>query len=860
MAPGTSRRKPTRFTRPSGRERAPALDPVLRRRAGLTWASLAVERAVRAFWPLAAGIAFALALLLSGLLPVLPGWLHVLALAALAVGLVLLGAWGMRSLSVPARAEVLRRMDTGIPLRPASVLADRIAIGQGDPISERLWELHRSRAANAAAGLRTPAPDLRLSGRDPFALRYAAPLLLLASGLLSWGGWPERLAAAFEPNWDAALLQEVRQLHLEAWAEPPAYTGLAPVYLSEGGGTGKTVELPLGTRLQAWVHDASGVPALVFRDPAANSASAPPGRASFESAESGSFRLEHWEVPDGKVQVEADGLVLAEWQFRVRPDEPPRIEYRSPPQATRTGAATFAYRISDDYGAARAWAEMRPAEIAAGEELLPRRPPFRIPLTLPAQSHVRSGEGGEEFIIRDLLSHPWAGAEVLVSLSVEDDIGQTGRSAAIPFRLPAHEFEDPMARAFAEQRRELALSSDLGELVFAHSVLEAAIRHPSDYFDDPVSFLAARVASERLDAMIGRGVTGDGLADVESLLWRAARRLDEGMLPDVLEELRSRLRAVEEALEQAADPGELHRLLEELRAAAERYLKALVDAGQNREDTPLSFDARQSQIRSEALDEVLQAIRDAASVGSREMARRQLAQLRSILENLEARPPGPLEQDLTGLGGIIQDQTLLADETLRLEGDGAPSEAGGQAGAGSPGGGPGNSGSGGASLAGRQAGLLRRLEALRERMMPGEDNGTGARAGRFGNELDEASDSMGRAAGALGEGQLPEALAAQRQALESLHGAAMALVGQDGGLPGSGVPGSAAGGFGQGSGSRWGTSLLPGLANPFGDVGLPDQRSLQLAREILEEIRQKSSDRLRPESERNYYRRLIDRF
>ena len=223
-----------------------------------------------------------------------------------------------------------------------------------------------------------------------------------------------------------------------------------------------------------------------------------------------------------------------------------------------------------------------------------------------------------------------------------------------------------MAKAFAEQRRGLSVSRDLGDIDLVRTVIEAAIRHPSDYFDDPVPFLAARVSAARLDAMLGRGITEGGLSEVSALLWRAARRLDEGVLPDALEALREALRAVEEALEQGVDPGELDRLLAELRDAVGAYLSALAESMRDAEDADQAFDPRQQRMTSEAFDDVMQSISDAARIGSEELARRQLGQLRSLLENLQAGPSGAMSQGLSELGEIIRDQTALADETMRL--------------------------------------------------------------------------------------------------------------------------------------------------------------------------------------------------
>ncbi len=828
----------------------------LRRRLRLAWGAIAVERVVRAFWPLTAGVSLALAVLLSGILPALPGWLHAAALVAALAGAVGLAVLGSLRFAPPVRRDAVRRFDAGQTLHPAATLEDRPALGRGDPAAERLWSLHRERAVRAAAGIRPAGPDLRLSVQDPLALRYAAPLLLFAAGLASWGDWSGRLAEAMEPRWNPDPQQAARVTHVEAWAEPPAYTGRAPVYLPEGVDGAGTIELPAGARLHAWVHDAAEAPVLTFRPADGGSAEAPPGsavlRETFERAEADSYRTVDREILEGRAEIELQGRVLRAWEFRVLADRAPSIEFRSPPEATRTGAVTFSYGIRDDYGADRAWAVILPVGGAAYGEGPPRAP-IEFPLTLPSAAEIRSAEGGEEFVIRDLLSHPWAGAEVTVSLRVEDHIGQRGQSAALPFSLPAHAFDDPMARALAEQRRDLSLSGDLGEVDFARAVIEAAIRHPADYFDDPVPYLAARVSAARLDSMMSRAVTEEGIEQVATLLWRAARRLDEGALPDALEALRERLREVEEALERGAGTAELNRLLAELRAAVAAYLSALAESMQGREAPPPALDPRQRQVTAEALDDALRSIGDAAQLGSEEMARRELAQLRSLLENLEAGPSGATNPVLSELGRMIRDQTGIADQTMRLGRNAGPAGEGqpGQAGVGSrPGAGP-----GGSSLSLDQEALRRRLQEFRERIagLAGEGSTAEGLAGR----LDEAGGAMGRAAGALGEGDSASALGAQREALSALRGAAMAMIGQGEESPG-GVTPAPGGPFGPGFGD--GMSWLSGMRNSPGDVGLPDRRSFHRARELFEEIRRRSAERTRPEAEREYFRRLIERF
>ncbi len=828
---------------------ASALDGSLRRRVRLAWMVIAVERAARAFWPFHVGVAFALALGLAGVLPALPAPVHAGVLALVCAGLAGLLIRSIRAFRLPDREDATRRLDADAPLRPAATLEDRPAIGRGDPVSERLWELHLLRVSRAAESLRVSAPDLRLSHLDPWALRFAAPLLLFAATVLAWGSWGPRIADALQPRWDAALLAGAVPVNLEAWAEPPAYTGAAPVYLPGSDVGLDPIALPEGTRLQAWVHDTSAAPVLAILD-GGDDAEAVPGEvrspAAFEEAGGDSWRLVDWVIPEGRYRVAAEGDVLAEWDFRIVPDEVPSIDFRAPPQATRTGAITFSYGMADDYGAARGWAELRIPETTGGESLVERKP-LEIPLALPPVAQIRSQEGGEEFVIRDLLSHPWAGAEVELSLFVEDDSRQVASAGPVVFRLPEHAFKDPMAKAFAEQRRGLAESDDLGDIDYVRTVIDAAIRHPSHYFEDPVPFLAARISNVRLDAMLGRGVTEDGLSEVSALLWRAARRLDEGVLPDALEALREQLQAMEEALRQGAELAEMEQKLADLREAIGSYLAALAASQQDSGDPAQSLDPRLQRLTSEALDDVLRSIGDAAQLGAEELARRQLAQLRALLENLQAGPGGALDQGISDLGEIIRDQTALSDRTMRL---GQESGSGGGGTERMPEG-KGMSVTDGSALASEQGELQMRLDAIREGLA--RQQGDNAGEGRVVGRLDDALDAMGEAAGALGEGDAPGALAAQREALESLQGAAMELLGMAEGEAVGVLPDD-----GSGQGGR--LPGLPGLTNPFGDIGLPDQQALHRARELFDEIRRKSAERSRPAAERDYYRRLIDRF
>ena len=69
-----------------------------------------------------------------------------------------------------------------------------------------------------------------------------------------------------------------------------------------------------------------------------------------------------------------------------------------------------------------------------------------FPLTLP-QARTRSGAGQTT---KDLSDHPWAGAEVTLTLTARDEAGNEGSSTPIEFKLPRTDVHQA-ARARADR-------------------------------------------------------------------------------------------------------------------------------------------------------------------------------------------------------------------------------------------------------------------------------------------------------------------------------------------------------------------------------------------------------------------------
>jgi len=101
-----------------------------------------------------------------------PHWARGLGVLALALGLVI-ALLPLHTFRIPSRKEALARIDrvSGVASHPAAVIDDQLGNGETDPATRALWSLHRRRAKQAVALLRTGGPSPRMVDLDRYALR-----------------------------------------------------------------------------------------------------------------------------------------------------------------------------------------------------------------------------------------------------------------------------------------------------------------------------------------------------------------------------------------------------------------------------------------------------------------------------------------------------------------------------------------------------------------------------------------------------------------------------------------------------------------------------------------------------------------
>ncbi len=570
-------------------------------------------------------------------------------------------------LRLPGKPDSLRRLDrdSGLRHRPATAIADELAVTPKDPYSLALWNAHVERALTAARTLKTSWPSPRVSARDPYALRALVLIACVATFFAAGGERWKRIAAAFD--WQGVVLPA--NFRVDAWVTPPAYTGKPPIILP-GIHPGETVAqidgpvaVPAGSTLIIRATgkvdlDVSGTGGVT---PSKEEVHAPKGTEEYR------FKI----TATGTATLRGVGDDLT-WPFNAIPDKPPTIELTKDPERQNRGSLLLSYRLEDDYGVTEAQATFARKDdgTAQGEGPHPLYGPPDFALILP-QARTKNGVGQT---IKDLTDHPWAGAEVKMTLIAHDDGGNEGKSEPFAFRLPERVFTKPLARALIEQRRNLALDAYARPLVI--TALDALALAPEKFLPDAGVYLGLRTIFWSLV----RAKTDDDLRDVVTQLWSMAVGIEDGDISDAQAALRNAEEALRQALERGASDQEIKQLMDQLRAAMDRFMQAMREQLRNQQASrPLDRNTRVLSQRD--LQSMLDRLENLARNGAKDAARALLQQLQQMMENLQMATPDMNGDDyddmmsaLDELGDMIRQQQQLRDRTFRQGQDPAPAE------------------------------------------------------------------------------------------------------------------------------------------------------------------------------------------
>ncbi len=764
------------------------------------------------------------------------------------------------------------------------------------PEATALWHVHQARARLAISRLRLRGPNAQLTRHDPYALRAASVLLLAAALVVAGPRAGARLAGSLAPGLPLSLAGPAPVI--QAWIQPPAYTGLPPVFLPATGGT---VTVPTGSRLTVSITGAGSRPAVSVAG-----ATLPVellGQGSYQSATT----LSH----AGALRIDGGFSRLAGWTLALIPNEPPTAAWPKLPGRAGTSLATaLPWQTAQRWGVAGLQAELRPTG-------RPDLPALRVPLPLPGTPKSAQGSATP-----DLSPNPYAGLRMTGTLLARDVSGQHGQSPPAEFLLPARPFRHPLARAIADLRRRLALHPD----------------HPADSATD-LAALAEAPPTPAVPGLSPAGVmlnlsaaaaalsakpTDSTIAAVQERLWNLALALD-GALPDAsaraLDEARENLRrGLEDHANGKLSDRDLQQKLQTLRDALNKRLDDIARQAMQK-GALQKFDPQTQHLSSNAIDRTIrkleQALRDNRTADANQamselnrmmeqlknahimtsqesqQAQQQAKQDRqqmgavqdmvqretSLLDHAQTRAPKPAFPPSLGLDQIRPDQLPQAlqqelqpqsgtedpsqqPDSLSSPPPPPPGQAHAQDGAHAQ-----------AQDARTQRALHRALDALKQDL---------AQSGhKPPHALDDASSAMNDAAGALARNDDPPARDAIGRAIAALQQGGQAMSrdqqGQGGsaGLQLSLQPGSQSG---QGQGTEEGEDgpgdgHTGGKKDPFGrqvdgngqtaddpDLRVPDAMEQGRSRAIQDELRRRGADRARPKNELDYIDRLLKPF
>ncbi|WP_318528001.1 TIGR02302 family protein [Lentibacter sp. XHP0401] len=845
----------------------------------LTFIGLWAERLCVGFWPLWSAVIATLAFFFLGLHDVLPleiVWGFIV-LAALSAGF---GAWyAWRRFVAPSREEALERIDANLPGRPIRAVRDRQVIGAGDAASEALWREYQRRMIEKIRSARAIPPTIRLAGADPFGLRYVA-LLALAVALVFGSVW--RLgtvaeiaapgggaaAAAMGPSW-------------EGWAEPPLYTGLPSIYLNDTDAD--VLNLPEGSEVTLRLYGAAG--ALTVNE----TVSAQLNEVASVAAPEQSFVI----VRDGELDISGAGG--RSWDIVAVPDEAPRIDPIGPAETAAGGTFSMPFEAVDDYGI-----EGGEAVIALDMARLDRRyglalePESQTPITVPLPLPVTGARDDfDETLMENFSQHPWANLPVTINFEAEDEAGQTGRSGAVEISLVARKFFNPVAAAVVELRRDLLWNRKNGPRIA--QLLRAISHQPDDLFKRETDYLRLRVILRRMEAKIAYGgLDDDTVSELAGAMWDLALNLEDGNLADALERMREAQDKLAEALRNGASDEEIAELMQELREATDDYMQQLAQQQQQEQDGEQGEQGESMQLSQQDLQDMMDRIQELMEQGRMAEAEQALREFQEMMENMRVTQnqsgQGEGQEAMEGLADTLREQQGLSDQAFRdLQEQFNPNARAGESGQnegrnGGQGRGEQHEGQGegegraeqGQNGSGEEEGqgeggggqeqqqsLAERQQALRDELSR-QAQGLPQMGGEAGEAARDALDNAGRAMEqaeeALRQNDLAEAIDRQAEAMENLRegmdnlGEAMAQAreGQQG------QDGQNAETAGRDSTDPLGRNRRGFSSTEESMVGNEDV--YRRARELLDEIRRRTGEAGRSDTERSYLERLLDRF
>lgn len=827
----------------------------IRRRLALAWLALAWERLWARLWITGALIGVFVAVVLTDILPALPLALHIVVLLAAAGGIAAVAWHHLKDFAWPTRGEARVRLETLSPVahRPLTTVEDSLAQGS-NALQQLLWKLHQRRARTDIDRLRAAPPAPGIAAKDRFAVRALVVLALFIALAGAWGHVGTRLTRGFLPF----FADDAGTAAVKLWITPPSYTNRSPLYIELPAPAGTeppdTLDIPAGSKALVMVTGATRDAALALDD-----AKFPLDRLADQS-QRGEMDL----TETSRLEIRNGTRAIAGWDVNWIADKPPTVAFTTTPNQGVRWRFRIDYAAKDDYGVQGLKAVIK--RFPSGEAA----PAIEVPVTLPpfAPKDV------QQTSLNDLTALPWAGMRVSVQLVATDVAGLTGASEVFEVTLPERVFTHPVARELARVRKGLFVDPPQAVPVALEAVSKI-LTAPASFGADPLVHLALSTTRFRL----AEETPAEAAQSTPELLWNSAVRIEDGNVAVAEQRLRAAEEALRKAIESGASQEEVDRLVSELQQAVEEYQSALNENGNQQS----SFSAKEDNAqRSADIAQLAEQLRQLSQMGSDDDAKKAFAELQAELDDLRNNSAGNqqnsqqaqmAEKMLEDMRAIAKKQSDLLDKNFKesqqqqqqaqaQQRQNQSQQRGNQAAnpqQGNQGNNPQQSQEGDANAskqaAASQESIRQELEALMQQMQE--------MTGQSAEGLEDAQAAMKQAEGALRAGSWKQGVDQQGKALSSLEqGMSEAARQMAEALFEEGLGGLAQLEMGKirykqqgGQGRSGGDEVEGGVPRD------PDTEGMaQRVRTILEEIRNRASDRTRPAMEQDYLRRLMKQF
>ncbi|MGE4064085.1 MAG: TIGR02302 family protein [Rhodospirillaceae bacterium] len=835
---------------------SPLQDLAIRRRLVLAWLALAWERLWSRLWISAALVGTFIAAVLTDLLPTLPLAVHIGVLLAAAGAIAFVTTRRLHGFAWPTRSEARVRLETLSPVthRPLTTMEDSLSAG-ANPVQQLLWRLHQRRAKKDLDRLRAAPPAPGIAARDHFAARAVVVLALFVGLISAWGHVGDRLLRGFLP----ILGDDAGNASVKLWITPPSYTNRSPLYIElpapDGTIVPDTLEIPAGSKALVMVTNATRDASLALDD-----AKFPLDRLADQS-QRGEMEL----TETSRLEVRSGTRTIAGWDVNWLADKAPTVAFTSEPAQGARWRFRIDYSAKDDYGVQSLKAVIK--RVPSGE----KAPSIDVPIALPPFSP----KDIQQSSLNDLTALPWAGTKVSVQLMVTDVAGLAGASDIVEAILPERIFTHPVARELARVRKGLFVDPSEAVPVALEAVTKI-LADPGSFGGDPLVHLALSTSKFRFV----EESPAEAAKSTPELLWNSAVRIEDGNVAVAEQRLRTAEEALRRAIERGASQEEIDKLVSELQQAVEEYQEALNENGTQKS----SFSAKEDNAqRSADIAQLAEQLRQLSQMGSSDDAKKAFAELQAELDELRNNAAGNQQQNsqqaqaaekmLQQMREIAKKQSELLDKNFKQaqqdqrpaqnqaqqrnqqqanqqanqQGQQKGQQQGRQQGQ--------QSESAGKEAAASQEAIRQELESLMKQME--------AMTGQSAEGLQDAQSAMRQAEGALRAGAWKQGVDQQGKALSSLEeGMSEAARQMAEALFDAGLGGLAQLEMGQirykqqgGQGRSGGDEVEGGVPREPDTAGMA-----QRVRAILDEIRNRASDRTRPAMEQEYLRRLMKQF